>query len=581
MIAQGQKPYRKIDHLFPWLALALVLVVMGGIIVYSLHQEHVRIERREGERLATQARVIDENLNLQLYGVYRALEEIRKGLPSLKGKNARKSASHRLSDMADAMPGVRTFLIADATGNIVASSREQVLGLNIRNRGWFQTPLINKNPDKLYISPPFISLLGNFVITAGLILPGPTGEFNGVVTASLDSDYFNVLLGSVLYTSDMWCALVHGDGKLFLRVPEVKGLVGMDLAKPGTLFTRHIKSGRPATVLTGLIPRDGQTRMMAQRTVRSDNVPMDKPLVVSVSREVSALYKDWRRDVWGKGALFGVLVLATTSALYFYQRRQRKFEALSVDFVEKLLQAKETAVRANIDKSRLLATVAHEFRTPLSILTSSTDILDRYGERLNRIEFTLQNDRIRTAARRMSDLIDSVLSYNRLAITSHHNDPVVLDVRNFFCKLAKEVNVVCGKDHEFTFSISDDCGTILLDEILVRRVAENLLTNAFRYTPATGAISLHVSRETDRLRVVVTDSGIGIPEEDQKNIFEEFFRCRNVEARSGLGLGLSIVRDAVLEMGGVVTVDSSVGKGTSMRVEIPIVEQAGSEEQPS
>ena len=462
MITQPQKPYPQKALLFPRLALGLALLVVGVIIVYTLYQEHGRIEQRERERLATQAKVIDENLARQLDGVYRALEGIRKDLPLWKGNKGLELASLRLRALADAMPGVRTFLIADATGQIVACNWEQLIGRNIRDRDYFQASLNTPDPATLHISPPYKTLLGTFVITTGLMIPGPKGEFAGVVAASLDPEYFTILLGSVLYAPDMWSALAHGDGKLFLRVPESKGLAGLDLARPGTLFTRHIKSGRQATLLTGSVPPAGEQRMMAQRTIKPGNVPMDKPLVVAVSRDMSALYADWRREAFGKGALFGVLVLAMMSALYFYQRRQRKFEAISAGIVEELLQAKEAAVSANGDKSRFLATVAHEFRTPLSILTSSTDILDRYGDRLNRLEIIQQNDRIRTAARRMSDLVDSVLSYNRLAVLSPQNDPVVLDVGKFFWKLAEEVNSICSKGHEFNLTIADDCGTVII-----------------------------------------------------------------------------------------------------------------------
>lgn len=571
---QGQKPYRH----KPWLALLLSLLVVGSILVYTMYKEHGRIEQREQERLSAQAKVIDANLTLQLYGVYRALEEIRKELPFWKGESGQRLANHRLSDMAEAMPGIRTFLILDVAGQIVACNRKQVIGQNMRQRDYFQGPVKNPNQATLYISPPFKTVLGNFVINLGMMIPGPTGKFNGVVSASLDSDYFNVLLGSVLYAPDMWCALAHGDGKLFLRVPGKEVLVGLDLAKPGTLFTRHIKSGRQATVFTGHESHTSEERMMAQRTVRSGNVPMDKPLVVSVSRDVSALYYDWRREAVGKGVLFVMLVLATSSALYFYQRRQQKNDAISAGYIEELLHAKERALHANEAKSRFLATVAHEFRTPLSLLTSSTDILDRYGERLSRDELTQQYDFIRNSSQQMASLVDSVLVFSSSRSPSCLNHPVKLDIWKFCQRLASEVRTTCSKGQSFTVSIPEEDGTVMLDEVLFRRVVENLLTNAFRYTPADGAVSLHVNRESDRLQVVISDSGIGIPDEEQKLIFEAFYRCQNVADRRGLGLGLAIVRETLLRLDGAITVVSSIGSGTTMQVEIPLVDASELEE---
>lgn len=261
-----------------------------------------------------------------------------------------------------------------------------------------------------------------------------------------------------------------------------------------------------------------------------------------------------------KGVRGGVVISHTNIT----ERRQE---------AEELRQAKEAAVTANESQSRFIATVAHEFRTPLSLLTSSTDILDRYGERLSKEQHIKQNGHIRSAARQIASLIDTVLSFNRLETDSIKYTPALQDVRRLCCNIAAEVSTVWGAGRDFQFTMPDDCGTAMLDEILMRRVLENLLTNAFRYTPEGGAVSLQVNREHGRLLLLIKDSGIGIPEEDISHVFEAFYRCRNVEARRGLGLGLSIVREALLRMEGAITVTSVIGEGTAIRVEIPVLDE--------
>lgn len=566
----GQKLQNEL--FIPRLALALALLVVGGVVAFNLYGEHGRIEQRERERLATQAKVIDENLARQLDGVFLALESIRKELPLWTGKKGLEEANRHLTSMTDGMPGIRTIMITDTTGTITACNRPQVLGQNISYREYFQAPFKSRNVSTLHISPPFRTVLGKFVINVSLMIPGQKGGFAGVVSAALDPEYFSILLDSVLYAPDMWAALAHGDGKQFLMVPDREGMAGLDLAKPGSFFTRHQDSGLSANVLTGTVYATGDERLMALRTISPSSVPMDKPLVVAVGRSMPALYANWRREAIGKGALFAILLLSTTCALYFYQRRQQKFAATSARYLEELLHANES-------KSRLLATVAHEFRTPLSLLTSSTDILDRYGDRMSKEERSQQRDYIRKASRQMSALVDSVLTFNRLEGHGPPQVPVMVAIRHFCHNLAEEVKAVCCSGHTFSVTIDEACGTALLDETLFRRIVENLLTNAFRYTPAGGTVSLQVSRVHGRLRVVITDSGIGIPEADQKRIFEAFYRCRNVEARRGLGLGLSIVHEALLHMGGTITVESSPGTGTTMQVEIPIIDASGAKEQ--
>jgi PAS domain S-box-containing protein len=239
---------------------------------------------------------------------------------------------------------------------------------------------------------------------------------------------------------------------------------------------------------------------------------------------------------------------------------------------EKLQQSLETVNTANSNMNRLLRTIAHEFRTPLGLLTGSTDILDRYWDRLTSEKRLEQNEQIRNATHQIANLVNSVISFQLTGTDRPGIPPLLQDIGGICRSIATEVETVWGGGHEFIVSIAADCGSALLDEILFRRVLQNLLSNAFRYTPPNGTVSLLVRRDRSMLVLEITDTGIGIPEEDQELIFEAFYRSRNVEERRGLGLGLSIVREALSQMGGTITVTSSTGDGTTMRVEIPVVD---------
>lgn len=444
---------------------------------------------------------------------------------------------------------------------------------------------------------------------------------------------------------------------------------------------------------------DSQTGVITKRTIRPDNR--------------ADLYSDWRRETYGMGAVYGILVLTTTIGLLFYQKRQRRFDALSADYeaaqrvnserlrmvtestglgvwdydlengrltwddamftifgrepagfssvyndwrdsvlpddlaeVEAALQAAilakqpfsadfritrddgevrdircvamvhcnessravrvigineditkqkqaqlqleelnkvlkqrtDEAEQAICSKNRFLDMVAHEFRTPLSLLTSSTDILDRYGELLSEEQRTKQNGHIRSAASQISGMIDSVIVFNRQGADRTDILPERLNVGQICRAIAGEVSTVWGMGQVFQVTVPADCETALLNGILFRRVLENLLTNAFRYTPGEGVVSLHVTCDGDSLTVLVTDSGIGIPEEDRQRIFEAFYRSSNAGTRHGLGLGLSIVLEALSKMNGAISVDSTLGKGTKMQVVIPLTEESDEED---
>ena len=257
---------------------------------------------------------------------------------------------------------------------------------------------------------------------------------------------------------------------------------------------------------------------------------------------------------------------------------QRALELQSAN--SQLTEAKEAAVAANLAKSRLLSVVAHEFRTPLGLLIVSTGIIDRYWERLSSEKQTEQLEQIRKAALQLSQLVDSILDYSRQEARAFTHTPVMQAVAPLCRTIAEEVAKVWRVDHTFNTIIAPECGSWMLAEYLFRRVLANLLTNAFRYTPTGGTVSLTINRQADLLLIEVADTGIGIQDEDQRMIFEDFFRCDNVESRCGLGLGLSIVREALHQIHGSITLTSRCGVGTTFRVEIPMGDELLAEEQP-
>jgi len=239
---------------------------------------------------------------------------------------------------------------------------------------------------------------------------------------------------------------------------------------------------------------------------------------------------------------------------------------------DELRKALDNATATNQTMTRLLRTVAHEFRTPLGLLTGSTDILDRYWDRLSTEKRFEQNEHIRSAAQQMSNLVNSVIAFNQLGVDTPVNSPQRLDLDRACRAIAAEVETVWSTGHRFRVAVDPECGTVLLDEILFRRVLENLLTNAFRYTPADGTVTLHASRKSGKILLSICDTGIGIPQEDRALIFEAFYRSGNVEGRRGLGLGLSIVQEALTHMRGSITVADNADSGTTMSVTIPVAE---------
>lgn len=364
-----------------WLILGLALLVLGGSIGYSVIRERNRIDALERERLTIQAKVVDKNLERQLVALNQALINIRNDLPHWKTHGENKALlSRHLQDMRDAMPGIRTLLITDAKGTVYASNRTELIGRNFREREYFRAARQGQDPAMLCVSPPFEGVLGIYVMNAVKVLLDAKGRFAGIVAATLDPEFISVLLNSVLYAPGMRASLIHGDGKIFVEAPGRKDLAGVDLAKPGSRYTLHVKSGRTENLFAaGRAYTTGDERMSAWRTVRPASLLMDKPLMISVNRDMEGIFAPWRREAFIRGGLFGALVLAVVPGLYLYQRRQRKYDRLAAAYITELQKREERYRELSIVDELTGLYNSRYFYHQLKI---EIDRTDRYGQPL-------------------------------------------------------------------------------------------------------------------------------------------------------------------------------------------------------
>lgn len=306
-----------------WLILALALFVIACVIVYQGYTAHRNLTRQEHQRLQTQVRVIALNIESGLEATNLALVSIINDMRYLREHENLKLANRRLQALTDAMPGIRTMLIIDADGTVAASNRNELIGKNFRSRNYFATPAKDNDPSRLYLSPPFKTVLGSFVINVSRIIPVSNGSFGGIVTAALDPEYFNILLSSVLYAPDMQSTIVHGDGIRFMMLPDQAGQAGIDLTLPGTFFTRHLQTGKPESVMTGKAPNYNTEQVIAMRTVKPQKLSLDKPLYVACSRNLSAVYEHWLSSNLKQALVFVLISLCAGLALALLQQRQK------------------------------------------------------------------------------------------------------------------------------------------------------------------------------------------------------------------------------------------------------------------
>lgn len=315
-----------------WLLFGIALLTIGALIGDSLYFEYNCTAALERDRLQVQARIVDVNLGRQLEGVNHAMVEVRDEFLPWGGKRTEQEASRHLRVLAKSIPGLRTIGILDAKGTALASSRDELIGKDFSEREFFGSVSARPSPDALYVSPPFNTALGAFSINLARAVVDPKGELTAVITATLAPEYFAVLLHSVLYTPEMRASVVHGDGRIVIAEPDRKDLAGMDLAKPGSRYTEHVKNAQAANIITGTAYSTGDQRMSAWRTIQPPSLRMDKPLMVSVDRDTAGIFASWRRHVYLQGGLFGVLLVVTTLGLLSYQRRQMAHDRLEASY---------------------------------------------------------------------------------------------------------------------------------------------------------------------------------------------------------------------------------------------------------
>lgn len=325
-----------------WALLCIGLALLAGAVIHNLYKNYTDILTGEEQRLLTQVRLLNTNLSAQLNGTDHLLLGISKELQAVPaGQWSQVVPNRRLELLVDAFPGVRTILATGADGVVRIANWRRVLGTDLSQRDYFQHALKNPDPARLFVSPPFKTLLGAWGMNLVRVISDKQGGFAGIVVATLDPDYFKTLLMSVNYAPDMWAALVHGDGALFLMSPEQAPSQGISLDKPGTFFTRHTSSGRHESMLHGIAYATGEKRLMAQYTIFPEALRMDRPLVVAASRNQSAVFKGWRKHAWGQATIFVVITLLSVVSMEAFQRYQCKQLQLAVKARQELLDTRQ------------------------------------------------------------------------------------------------------------------------------------------------------------------------------------------------------------------------------------------------
>ena len=243
---------------------------------------------------------------------------------------------------------------------------------------------------------------------------------------------------------------------------------------------------------------------------------------------------------------------------------------------EDLFNAKEEIARSlrnekelNELKTKFISMVSHEYRTPLTVVLTSSYLLDKLFKNRDLDEYQKHTGRIRSAVDNMISLMNDVLIMGKSDSNRLEYHPKKIDIVEVIRHAVQDHEMIDKENHNFIFKINTETLDYITDDKILRQITDNLLSNAIKYSAEHTDIKVEILETDEDIKLRISDKGIGIPEEEQKHLFEPFHRFSNVGNVSGTGLGLSIVKRCVDRLKGKIFILSEKNSGTRITVSLP------------
>ena len=265
---------------------------------------------------------------------------------------------------------------------------------------------------------------------------------------------------------------------------------------------------------------------------------------------------------------------------HFFAVRNKSGDVYRVAVITQDITAKKKAeqrefeLSLELERRRILTTffqdAAHEFRTPLAIIGVNTYMISQSDDAEHRVQIAEQ---IETNINRVTQLIDSLLLMTRLENNAPSTDNLV-DVGDILQSVCRKVERTYPQHHTLHYDVAKNLSTTFSDAVYLSDALQQVVDNAFRFTPAGGEISVKAKNVEDCIQIEIRDNGPGILADDLPHIFETFWRKDTAHSTPGFGLGLPIAQKIIEQYGGKINVESEAGQGTTVRISLPVRQNA-------
>ncbi len=438
-------------------------------------------------------------------------------------------------------------------------------GYDPRERGWYITA--KENDGDVAIVPPYVDAqTGNVIISVCRMLP----DRQNVVSLDVQLNGIQQMVNELNVNGKGYGFVVDDNGLLIAHSDEDKKGTNLNDTFEGKDFLEFIKESEFGSYTYKL---NGE-----ESTIYINRI-MDLWYVVMVVSN-NDLYRDVRSQITVNVIICSIIFIMIASFYYIGYRNEQdtnsrleemKLEEQKASYERRMLELEKDAANAsNKAKSDFLANMSHEIRTPMNAIIGMDEMILResVSDRVRKYAMDIQS-----AGKTLLSIINDILDLSKIESGKMELIPVEYSFASVMNDVVNmTMNKALEKGLKYSLNVSEDIPSVMKgDEIRIRQVILNLINNAIKYTPE-GSVSVKVSyeKETHMLKLTVSDTGIGIKEEDFNKLFGSFERLeedknRNIE---GTGLGLNITKRLVGMMEGTIEVKSTYGEGTTFTTQM-------------
>lgn len=540
------------------LAAVIALGVCGAIGAWALHERERAIQDQGYRTAANLAAVLEQ----QVVGAVQAVDltllhtvDTMRLLPRLPDHDP--AFEESLREKLPRLPYVRSLFVAGPDGSVIQDTDHPFTAETDFAKCDCFTAQIENPSLGLYVGQPILGPSNTWLVSVSRRISGPGGGFAGVVVATIEVQRFASIYRSLGLEPSTSIALFRRDGTLLFRVPYKDSLMGQRMTGK-RLFQIHLASN-PIGSYRSEASLDGTPRMIGYRAIE------EYPLVVGVAIAEEAVLAPWRHNVLSAAIGGLMLTILLSIAGIAAVRYRRRFE---------LARLRQLQTQHLETLGRMTGGIAHDVNNLLAIIASGTRILTRSdgasAERTRMVAAELTE-----AVARGRALMTQLLSFAK----SHALDIQPVRIGSRMENLRPLLRQAVGRNVTVTFEVARDIWACRADPVQFDAALLNLAVNARDAMPAGGQLTV-TARNLDLragtaafhvpageyVEICVTDTGAGMSQDVLRQALEPFF---STKGDAGTGLGLPQVYGFARQVGGDLTIESTVGKGTTIRLLFP------------